>query len=199
MIRFSFKWVLLAAQALLFIIMSLAWHNVPLVMPASRVGWTEGGTSSDVTERPYVGAPCLGKLYSVLKWDVAANLPAAPILIPLHVLLSDNAGPFEVPFVIVGFGIIGLCLWFFIGVFLDDLLAALRKNLAPRRHILDNLVSVFIIVSSGIVFANADIASLVLPLDKALVRICSVSWLVVGCTAITLQFVWPRRVRTTLG
>jgi hypothetical protein len=130
---------------------------------------------------------------------VETDLPAAPALVPLYVLLGGRDRPANTPWLIAAFGLAGICIWFFVGQFLDDAIAALRKRLTPRRHIADALFSAFIIASACTVSFESDIAGFALSLNESTAKAYSLCWMAVGCTALLVQMGWARKSKTHLG
>lgn len=128
---------------------------------------------------------------------IEANLPAVPVLAPVYVLLGgrDRA---NTQWLIAAFGLAGIGIWFFVGRFLDDVVAALRKRVSPSRHVFDKLFSAFIIASACIVFVEADVASIALSLERPLVIVDALGWVTLGCIALVAQVGWAHMASTAV-
>jgi hypothetical protein len=132
-------------------------------------------------------------------WSIDTNLPALPILALLYQLLSGHTyliHVFNTAWRITAFGLAGTGIWFFVGRFVDDVLAATRGRLSPRRRTLDVLFFVFVVVSSFLVLACSQLLSPMLYFDGAALRISSIFWLAAGGTALLFETRWERRRRT---
>jgi hypothetical protein len=128
---------------------------------------------------------------------IETNLPAVPVLVPVYVLIGgrDRA---NVQWLIAAFGLAGIGIWFFVGRFLDDVVAALRKRLSPGRRVFDKLFSAFIIGSACMVFVEADIACIALSLERPIVMADALCWGVLGCIALVAQVGWARIASTAV-
>lgn len=189
--RVSFKWLLPVIQAVFSITLLLLWDNAP-----PKFMTAIGPVESDVYR--YHGPGPKGVIdlreFSVdFRPNVETNLPAAPAVIPLFVALNGRTDPLETPQLLVGFGLAGIGIWFFIGRFADDALAARRQTLVPRMRILDVLFFIVVVALSLLVLAESDITSFALSLDQSAVRVASISWLIVGCTAVLCEAIWMRK------
>ena len=80
-------------------------------------------------------------------WGVETNLPATPVLASLYWLLGEPTPVFRTAWRILGFGLVGIGIWFFIGRFVDDVLAAARGHVSPRGRVLDVVFFAYIVVS----------------------------------------------------
>jgi hypothetical protein len=126
---------------------------------------------------------------------VETNLPAVPVLLPLYVLRGgrDHA---NTQWLIWAFGLVGTGIWFFVGHFLDDVVAALCGRLSARRHVLDRVFSAFIIISACMVLVESDVASFGLSLEQLFVRVDALCWVAVGCIPLAAQTSWARGAGT---
>jgi hypothetical protein len=174
--RLSFGVLLPTAQAAFTIALALTNFGVASFRVARRCDWDSS-------------AICRPAVPSVVTDLVEANLPAVPVLALPYVWLGGPDHP-NLPLLGMLIGLLGIGIWFLIGVFLDDVAAALVKHLSPRRHLYDRLFSVFVIVSSCAVFAESDITSFALSSSELVIRICSLCWLLFGCAALLFQFGW---------
>jgi len=123
---------------------------------------------------------------------VESDLPAVPVLAPSYLWIGGPDHP-NLSLLVKLFGLAGIGIWFFVGQFLDDIAACLLKDLRPKRHIYDGLFSVFIIVSSCVVFVESDITSFALSSSEWVIRVYSLCWLLFGCTALLFQIGWIKR------
>jgi hypothetical protein len=123
---------------------------------------------------------------------VELNLPAVPILSPLYSLLGGPDHP-NLPVLIMLFGLAGIGIWFFVGQFLDDVAAAFLYHPVPRRRLYAGMFSVFLVISSCVVFVQSDITGFALSSNELVIRVCSLSWLVVGCATLLFRIGWRRR------
>ncbi|HSZ62675.1 MAG TPA: hypothetical protein VK828_12815 [Terriglobales bacterium] len=130
---------------------------------------------------------------------VETNLPAAPAIVPAYELLGGRDRSVNTPWLIAAFGLAGIWIWFFVGQFLDDAIAALRKRLTPRRRIVDGLFFALMIASTCIVLIESDIADFALSLQESSARAYSLPWIVVGCTALFAQVAWDRKTKVHLA
>ena len=121
---------------------------------------------------------------------VEANLPAVPVVVSAYVLLGGHDPSADIQELVAAFALAGIGTWFFIGRFLDDVIAALRGRLIPRRHIADGLVSAFIVASSCVVFVESEIAKFALSMEKSALAAYSLCWIVLGCTLLLAQVGW---------
>jgi hypothetical protein len=178
--QFSFKVLLPAVQAAFTIALALTDFGVVPFREASPCDWDSSA---------YCAPPAVPALVAHL---VESNLPAVPVLALPYVWLGGPDHP-KLPLMGMLIGFLGIGIWFAIGVFLDDVAAALIKHLIPTRHICDRLFSVFIIVSSCIVFVESDITSFALSSSESVIRICSLSWVLFGFAALVFQIGWSKR------
>jgi hypothetical protein len=175
--RLFFRVLLPAAQAAFTIASALNNFGVVPFRAISRCDWDPSAYCG-----PAVVPIAIARL-------VEANLPAVPVLALPYVWLGGPDHP-NLPLLGTLVGLLGIGIWFLIGVFLDDVAAALVEHRSPKRHIYDRLFTVFIIVSSCAIFAEADITSLALSSSELVIRICSLCWLLLGCTALFFQTGW---------
>jgi hypothetical protein len=178
--RLSFRVLLPVAQAAFTIVLVLTNCGEPRFRAASLCDWDPSG---------YCGPAAVPAAIAQL---VESNLPAVPVLAPSYSWLGGPDHP-NLPLLVKLFGLAGIGIWFFVGQFLDDVAAALLKHLSPRRHIYDGLFAVFIIISSCAVFVESDITSFALSSSELVIRICSLCWLVFGCTALVFQIGWSSK------
>jgi hypothetical protein len=144
------------------------------------------GSVCDFDASAYCGPPAVP---AVTARFVEVNLPALPVLAPSYFWLGGPDHP-NLRLLVMFFGLAGIGIWFCVGRFLDDVAAALLMHVSPRRHIYDGLVFVFIIMSSFAVFVESDIASFALSSSQLVIRVCSMCWLLFGCTALLLRIGW---------
>jgi hypothetical protein len=149
----SFRALLPVAQAVFTITLVLTSSGAPRFRAASRCDWEPSAYCG-----PLAVPAVIGRL-------VEANLPAAPVLAASYLWLGDPDHP-NLPLLVTLFGLAGIGIWFFVGQLLDDIAAALLKHASPRRHIYDGLFSVFVVISSCVVFVESDITSFALLADK---------------------------------
>jgi hypothetical protein len=123
------------------------------------------------------------------------NLPAVPIIAPLYVLSGGREGA-NTQWLIAAFGSAAIGIWFFVGQFLDDVVAAWRKRLSPRRRVPDRLFFAFVIASACLVFFEAEVASIALSLDRPLVMVAALCWAAFGWKALVAQARWARKAGT---
>jgi len=175
--RLYFRVLLPVAQATFTIALLLTNCGAPQFRQVSRC---------DFDSSAYCAPPAVP---AVTARFVELDLPAVPVLAPSYVWLGGPDHP-NLPLLVMLFGLAGIGIWFFVGQFLDDVAAALLKHVSPRRRIYDGLFFVFIIMSSCAVFVESDIASFALSSSELVIRVCSMCWLVFGCTALLLQIGW---------
>jgi hypothetical protein len=178
--RLPFRMLLPVAQAAFTIALVLANYGLPRFRAASRCDFDPSAYCA-----PVAVPAAIGRL-------VESNLPAVPVLAASYVWLGGPDHP-NLPLLVKLLGLAGIGIWFFVGQLLDDIAAALLKELRPRRHIYDGLFSVFVIISSCVVFVESDITSFALSSSESVIRICSLCWLSFGWTALLFQIGWRRR------
>lgn len=177
--RLSFRVLLPVALAVVTIALVLTNSGAPRFRAASRCEWDPSAYCG-----PVAVPAAIGRL-------VESNLPAAPVLAVLYLWLGDPDHP-NLPLLVKLVGLAGIGIWFFVGQLLDDIAAALLKDASPSRHIYDGLFSVFVIISSCVVFFESDITSFALSSDESVIRICSLCWVLFGCTALLFQIGWSK-------
>jgi hypothetical protein len=191
--QLSFRRLLPVAQATV-VIVSLGPLTLTLHQFASTVR-TEPARSEIDLQR--ADARRFDRFYRVdtfaTYWSVETNLPATPVIAPL--LIGDRAPFFRTAWRVLGFGLVGIGLWFFIGRFVDDVLAAGRGHVSPRRRVSDIVFFAYIVLSSLLILADSEVLSFVLHFDGSALRASSVCWLVVGCTCLLIETRWERRRR----
>jgi hypothetical protein len=178
--RLSFRVLLPAAQAAFTIALALTKFGVVPFREASFCGW-------DFSAYCTVAA-----VPAVIAHLVEANLPGVPVLALPYVWLGGPDHP-NLPLLGMLTGLVGIGIWFLIGIFLDDVTEALVQRRRPRRHIYDRLFSIFIVISSCAVFIESDVTSFALSSSESVIRICSICWLLFGCTALLVQIGWISR------
>jgi hypothetical protein len=196
--RVSFRWLLPAAQ-ITFAIILLALWSYTLHQFASTIQLKPFSSEPDL-EHADTGS--FNRLYRVdgfaSCWSVETNLPAMPVLIPIYRLLTDRIPAFhqfKTAWRISGFCLAGIGIWFFVGRFVDDVLAAFRGGRSPRKRIWDVLFFLYIVISSLLVFAGSEVFGFVLHFDVTALRFSSMCWLAAGCTALLLQVRWAMKRR----
>jgi hypothetical protein len=177
--RLSFRTLLPAAQAAFAIALLLTNSGAPKFRSVSRCDWDPS-------------VYCTPEIPEVVARLVESNLPAVPVVAPLYVWLGGPEHP-NLPSLVTLLGLAGIGIWFFVGQFLDDFVAALMKRLGPRRHIHDGLFSTFIIISSSVVFVESGLTSFALSSSQLVIRVSSLCWLVFGCTALLFQIGWSSK------
>jgi hypothetical protein len=175
--RLSFRVLLPVAQAVFTLALVLTNSGALRFRAASNCDWEPSAYCG-----PVAVPAAIGHL-------VESNLPAGPVLAASYLWLGDPDHP-NLPLLVKLFGLAGIAIWFFVGQLLDDVVAALLKDVSPRRHIYDGLFSVFVIISSCVVFVESDITSFALSSSESVIRICSLCWLLSGCTALLFQIGW---------
>lgn len=178
--RLFFRVLLPAAQAAFTIALALNNFGVVPFRAASRCDWEPSAYCG-----PVVVPAAIARL-------VESDLPAVPVLALPYVWLGGPEHP-NLPLLGTLTGLVGIGIWFLIGIFLDDVAAALIEHRSPRRRIYDRLFCVFIIISSCAIFVESDITSLALSSSELVIRICSLGWLLFGCTALLFQIGWTSK------
>jgi hypothetical protein len=201
--RFSFRALLPTAQGVCLIVLLAAWTYTLRQFASSTI---HPMPSSSETDFQHAGAGSFDRFSLVdgfaSYWSVETNLPAMPVAVPLYWLLNEHIDlihPFKTTWRILGFGVAGVGIWFFVGRFVDDVLAAIRGNLNPRRRISDVLFFGYIVVSSLLVMADSNVLSFVLHFDAVALRVSALCWLAVGCTALLLNARWARTRRARVA
>jgi hypothetical protein len=194
--RVSFRRLLPAAQATFGIILLALW-TYTLHQFASTVQLKPRSSEPDLE---HADTASFNKFYRVDSfasyWNVETNLPAMPVFIPIYGLLSDRIPTIHqvnTAWRISGFCLAGIGIWFFIGRFVDDVLAALRGGLSPRKRIWDVLFFLYIVISSLLAFADSGVLSFLLHFDVMALRVSSMCWLALGCAALLFQVRWARK------
>jgi hypothetical protein len=178
--QLSFRVLLPVAQAAFAITLMLTNSGAPRFRAASRCDWDPSAYCG-----PVAVPAAIGRL-------VESNLPAVPVLAVSYFWLGDP-DHLNLALLLTLFGLAGTGIWFFVGQLLDDIAAALLRDVSPRRHIYDGLFSVFVIISSCVVFVESGITSFALSSGESVIRICSVCWLLFGCTALLFEIGWSKR------
>ncbi|HSZ61728.1 MAG TPA: hypothetical protein VK828_08010 [Terriglobales bacterium] len=196
--RFSFRSLLPTIQGIFLIVLLALWtytlrQLAPMIPPTP---------SLPEINLQHADARSFDKFWLVdglaSYWSVETNLPAMPVVVPLYWLVHnriDVVHPFNTPWRILGFGFAGIGLWFFVGRFVDDVLASIRRQLSPRSRTLDVVFFVYVIASSLLVLADSKVLSFVLHFDAASLMISALFWLALGFAALLLQVRWVRTRR----
>ena len=71
---------------------------------------------------------------SLVAHFVESNLPLLPVLAPFYNLLGGPDRP-NLPVLVTLLGLAGIGIWFCVGQFLDDVIAAFQNHPIPRRHL----------------------------------------------------------------
>jgi hypothetical protein len=178
--RLRFKLVLPVAQALFAIALIASNRSPEFIQATGPLGST------------YFAPRNLPA--SVIRF-VETNLPAVPVVAPIYVLVGGRERPGNTQWLIAAFGLAGMGIWFFVGQFLDDVVAAAMKRLDPRRHVFDRLFSAFVVASACAVFVESDVASFSLSLGESVVRVDALCWIAFGCGALLVQIGWTRKAK----
>jgi hypothetical protein len=179
--RISFKWLLPTIQ--IVIALSLLWAH-----PLQRF-------------MPMYGHPDGYRVPRDLPADVinlaGANLPAVPVVTPIYVLFGGRDHINNTPSLIACFGFVGIAIWFFVGRFVDDVFAALRRHPNPKRRLSDLLFFALVILACLSVLAESDVVSFALSWDESKILVYSMCWLAFGGAGLVFQ-VWEMRRRASV-
>src|SRR5713226_2170246 len=120
--RLSFRVLLPVAQAAFTIALVLTNSGAPRCSErfraVSRCDWDPS-------------AYCEPVVPAAIARLVESNLPVVPVLAPSYFWLGGPDHP-NLPLLVKLCGLAGIGIWFFVGQFLDDIAAALLKDLSPE-------------------------------------------------------------------
>jgi len=183
--RWVFSALLPLAQSTFAIVLLLTNCGEPRFRPVSRCDWDPSAVCGLVV------LPAVATRFAEL------NLPAVPLLEQPYVWLGGPDHP-NLPWLVTLLGFAGLGLWLFVGRFLDDLIGAVLTRPSPGRRICSKLCSVFVIISSCIVWIQSDITSSALSSPEPEIRLVALCWLVFGCITLLFQGRWSRGTNLAL-
>jgi len=193
--RFSFRSLLPTVQGV-FLIVLLALWTYTLRQLASTLQPTPSSPQIDLQHADARSFDKFSQIDGFVSyWSVETNLPAMPVVVPFYWLLNDRIDlihSFKTAWRILGFGFAGIGIWFYVGRFVDDALAAIRGLPIQRRRVSDVLFFAYVVASSLLAFADSQVLSFVLHFDAAALRFSSLCWLAVGCGALLLNVRWAR-------